>query len=87
MTLYLYAKRCIDFIKNKEYIFIDEEEDKKIVCRRLVKEFLEEKELKLEELIKNEIELRELVKILRKYNISFRIMHIGDVHIGDVRLS
>lgn len=62
----------INFINNEEYVFIDVEEDKELLCKRLVKEFLEEKELKLEELRNNKIELRELIKTLKKHNISFR---------------
>ena len=49
-------------------------EDKKVVCNKLVKEFLKVKELKLEELKGNKTELGELVKILKKHNISFRII-------------
>lgn len=64
--------RKINFINNEEYVFIDVEEDKELLCKRLVKEFLEEKELKLEELRNNKIELRELIKTLKKHNISFR---------------
>ena len=37
-------------------------------------EFLKVKELKLEELKGNKTELGELVKILKKHNISFRII-------------
>lgn len=64
--------RKINFINNEEYVFLDVEDDKKLLCKRLVREFLEEKELKLEELRNNKIELRELIKTLKKHNISFK---------------
>lgn len=64
--------RKINIITKEEYVFIDVEEDKKLLCKRLVKEFLEEKKLKLEELRNNKIELSELMKILKKHNLSFR---------------
>lgn len=64
----------INFTNTKEYRFIDIEEDKRVVCNKLVKEFLKVKELKLEELKGNKTELGELVKILKKHNISFRII-------------
>ena len=64
----------INFTNTKEYRFIDIEEDKRVVCNKLVKEFLKVKELKLEELKGNKTELGELVKMLKKHNISFRII-------------
>ena len=64
----------INFTNTKEYRFIDIEEDKRVVCNKLVKEFLKVKELKLEELKGNKTELGELVKILKKHKISFRII-------------
>lgn len=64
----------INFTNTKEYRFIDIEEDKRVVCNKLVKEFLKVKELKLEELKGNKTELGELVKILKKHNISFKII-------------
>ena len=64
----------INFTNTREYSFIDIEEDKRVVCNKLVKEFLKVKELKLEELKCNKTELGELVKILKKHNISFRII-------------
>ena len=64
----------INFTNTREYSFIDIEEDKRVVCNKLVKEFLKVKELKLEELKGNKTELGELVKILKKHNISFRII-------------
>ena len=33
----------IDFIDDEEYVFIDVEEDKEIICEKLVKEFLNKK--------------------------------------------
>ena len=64
----------INFTNTREYSFIDIEEDKRVVCNKLVKEFLKVKELKLKELKCNKTELGELVKILKKHNISFRII-------------
>ena len=64
----------INFTNTREYSFIDIEEDKRVVCNKLVKEFLKVKELKLKELKGNKTELGELVKILKKHNISFRII-------------
>ena len=64
----------INFTNTREYSFIDIEEDKRVVCNKLVKEFLKVKELKLEELKSHKTELGELVKILKKHKISFRII-------------
>lgn len=61
----------INFTNTKEYRFIDIEENKRVVCNKLVKEFLKVKELKLEELKGNKTELGELVKILK--NIRFHL--------------
>ena len=61
----------INFTNTREYSFIDIEEDKRVVCNKLVKEFLKVKELKIEELKSNKTELGELVKILK--NIRFHL--------------
>ena len=44
----------INFTNTREYSFIDIEEDKRVVCNKLVKEFLKIKELKLKDTIKQE---------------------------------
>ena len=64
----------INFTNTREYTFIDIEEDKRVECNKLVKEFLKVKKIKLEELKSNKTELGELVKILKKHKISFRII-------------
>ncbi len=64
--------RKIDTINNKEYVFIDIEEDKKGLCEKLVNKFLKGNKLNLEELKNNKKELRILIETLRKHNISFR---------------
>lgn len=64
--------RKIDTINNKEYVFIDIEEDKKGLCEKLVNKFLKGNKLNLEELKNNKRELKILIETLRKYNISFR---------------
>ena len=72
-----YKKNNYSYTNNEKYVYLDVEEDKTLLCKRLVKKFLEEKELKIEELIDSKIELRELLRILKKHNISFR--KISDV--------
>ena len=64
--------RKIDTINNKEYVFIDIEEDKKGLCEKLVNKFLKGNKLNLEELKNNKKELKILIETLRKHNISFR---------------
>ena len=62
----------IDFIDDEEYVFIDVEEDKEIICEKLVKEFLNKKKMKMEEVRENKAELKKLIKILKQYKIAFR---------------
>ena len=62
----------IDFIDDEEYAFIDVEEDKEIICEKLVKEFLNKKKMKMEEVRENKAELKKLIKILKQYKIAFR---------------
>ena len=62
----------IDFIDDEEYAFIDVEEDKEIICEKLVKEFLNKKKMKMEEVRENKEELKKLIKILKQYKIAFR---------------
>lgn len=62
----------IDFIDDGEYAFIDVEEDKEIICEKLVKEFLNKKKMKMEEVRENKVELKKLIKILKQHKIAFR---------------
>ena len=62
----------IDFIDDEEYAFIDVEEDKEIICEKLVKEFLNKKKMKMEEVRENKAELKKLIKILKQHKIAFR---------------
>ena len=62
----------IDFIDDGEYVFIDIEEDKEILCEKLVKEFLNKKKMKMEEVRENKAELKKLIKILKQHKIAFR---------------
>ena len=62
----------IDFIDDGEYVFIDIEEDKEILCEKLVKEFLKKKKIKMEEVRENKAELKKLIKILKQHKIAFR---------------
>lgn len=62
----------IDFIDDEEYVFIDVEEDKEIICEKLVKEFLNKKKMKMEEVRENKAELKKLIKILKQHKIAFR---------------
>ena len=62
----------IDFIDDGEYAFIDVEEDKEIICEKLVKEFLNKKKMKMEEVRENKAELKKLIKILKQHKIAFR---------------
>ena len=62
----------IDFIDDEEYAFIDVEEDKEIICEKLVKEFLNKKKMKMEEVRENKAELKKLIKILKQQKIAFR---------------
>ena len=62
----------IDFIDDEEYVFIDVEEDKEIICEKLVKEFLNKKKMKMEEVRENKVELKKLIKILKQHKIAFR---------------
>lgn len=64
----------IDFIDDEEYAFIDVEEDKEIICEKLVKEFLNKKKMKMEEVRENKAELKKLIKILKQHKIAFRII-------------
>lgn len=64
----------IDFIDDEEYAFIDVEEDKEIICEKLVKEFLNKKKMKMEEVRENKEELKKLIKILKQHKIAFRII-------------
>ena len=64
----------IDFIDDEEYVFIDVEEDKEIICEKLVKEFLNKKKMKMEEVRENKEELKKLIKILKQHKIAFRII-------------
>ena len=62
----------IDFIDDEEYVFIDVEEDKEIICEKLVKEFLNKKKMKMEEVRENKAELKKVIKILKQHKIAFR---------------
>ena len=62
----------IDFIDDGEYAFIDVEEDKEIICEKLVKEFLNKKKMKMEEVREDKAELKKLIKILKQHKIAFR---------------
>ena len=62
----------IDFIDDEEYALIDVEEDKEIICEKLVKEFLNKKKMKMEEVRENKAELKKLIKILKQHKIAFR---------------
>ena len=62
----------IDFIDDEEYAFIDVEEDKEIICEKLVKELLNKKKMKMEEVRENKAELKKLIKILKQHKIAFR---------------
>ena len=62
----------IDFIDDEECVFIDVEEDKEIICEKLVKEFLNKKKMKMEEVRENKAELKKLIKILKQHKIAFR---------------
>ena len=64
----------IDFIDDEEYAFIDVEEDKEIICEKLVKEFLNKKKMKMEEVRENKEELKKLIKILKQHKTAFRII-------------
>lgn len=65
--------RKINIKSNKDYIFIDIDEDKNELCKKIVEEFLEENKIEMQELKENKDKLRELIKLLKgKYNISFR---------------
>ena len=65
--------RKINIKSNKDYIFIDIDEDKNELCKKIVDEFLEENKIEMQELKENKDKLRELIKLLKgKYNISFR---------------
>lgn len=57
------------------FLFIEEEQDKKILCKKLVDDFLNENEIELLRLIKNKKLLTKIVKSLSlDYRISFKIM-------------
>ena len=65
----------VNQIDDERYTFLDIEEDKSILCKKLVKEFLERNLLILDDLNKrnNSNKLKELLVILKEqHNISFR---------------
>ena len=63
----------IKYDKIDEYVFMDVEEDSEMLCKKIVKDFLCENNIELDELKKDEIKLKKLVNILKnKFNISLR---------------
>lgn len=75
-----------DNYEEEEYDFIDVEEDKREIGRKIVNDFLKQKGLQLNDLETNKQNLKELLIVLRKkHNISFRI--ISDIiHINREKL-
>ena len=75
-----------DNYEEEEYDFIDVEEDKREIGRKIVNDFLKQKGLQLKDLETNKQNLKELLILLRKkHNISFRI--ISDIiHINREKL-
>ena len=59
--------------KAKEnYVFIDVEDNNEI-CEKVIEKFLKENKVKLDDLVKDKIKLKELIKILKtEHNISLR---------------
>ena len=65
----------INITNDGDYSFIDMEDDKELLCQKLVKEFLEKQKLGMNELKNDDAKLKELVISLKiKHNISFRKM-------------
>ncbi len=65
----------IEFNVSNEYGFIDIDEDKIELCKNVIAKYLNSNQLRLEELKKDRIKLKELLVILKKKNkISFRII-------------
>lgn len=63
----------VTFETNDNYVFIDTDEDKDYICKKVISDFLVENNIGLLELKNNKQKLRELLIILKKeYNISFR---------------
>ena len=79
-------KKMKDNYEEEEYDFIDVEEDKREIGRKIVNDFLKQKGLQLKDLETNKQNLKELLILLRKkHNISFRI--ISDIiHINREKL-
>ena len=75
-----------DNYEEEEYDFIDVEEDKREIGRKIVNDFLKQKGLQLKDLETNKQNLKELLILVRKkHNISFRI--ISDIiHINREKL-
>ena len=68
-------KKMKDDYEEEEYDFIDVEEDKREIGRKIVNDFLKQKGLQLKDLETNKQNLKELLILLRKkHNISFRII-------------
>ena len=63
----------IDGFLNESYVFIDIEDDEEKICKDIIKEFLMENNLELNDLKKEKTKLRELIIILKgEHNISLR---------------
>ena len=61
--------------QNKDYVFIEIEEEKKEKWRKQIDEFLKEHNISLMELRENKTKLKQLLKLAKdKYNMSFRTL-------------
>ena len=63
----------IQNLDDREYVFIDAEEDKPVYNKRYLFNFLEKNNIEIDELKNNKIILKELIRILKdEYKLSFR---------------
>jgi len=68
-----YKEIMEEFPENEEYIFIDVNEEKDDICKKVINEFLVENNIKLKNFKSDKKRLRQLLIILKdKYNISLR---------------
>lgn len=70
-----YSKNKVYDDITDDYIFIDIDEDKKIICKDIINAFLQKNNLNIYELKKDKTKLKNLVNMLNvQYKISFRTM-------------
>ena len=71
----------------EDFVFIDIEDDKKEICKKVIKLFLNKKGIVKENIKEDKVQLKELVTMLKEeYNISFTLMS-DEVNVDRKKLS